>query len=134
MPRTSAVKNGFVMSEMMRPSTSVARVRRLRAAPFGRYPSSLTAASTRSRRSAPTSRGDRARRSSHDGHHPPGGSMARVGLLTMSDGRDFVAPDLDAYCRQSEEPTIALLRAAGHEVVRADAVVSSNELATREAR
>ena len=60
--------------------------------------------------------------------------MARVGLLTMSDGRDFVAPDLDAYCRQSEEPTIALLQAAGHEVVRAEAVVSSNELATREAR
>jgi L-fucose/D-arabinose isomerase len=60
--------------------------------------------------------------------------MARVGLLTMSDGRDFVAPDLDTYCRRSEEPTIALLQAAGHEVVRADAVVSSNEIATREAR
>ena len=60
--------------------------------------------------------------------------MARVGLLTMSDGRDFVAPDLDAYCRKSEEATIALLTAGGHEVVRAEAVVSSNEIATREAR
>src|SRR6266550_3308851 len=60
--------------------------------------------------------------------------MARVGLLTMSDGRDFVAPDLDAYCRNSEEAIIALLNAKGHEVIRAEAVVSSNRLATSEAR
>lgn len=60
--------------------------------------------------------------------------MARIGLLTMSDGRDFVAPDLDGYCKNSEEAIIARLTAAGHEVVRAEAVVSGNDIATREAR
>jgi len=35
-PRTMEVKNGLVMSEMIKPTTAAALVRRLRAAPFGR--------------------------------------------------------------------------------------------------
>lgn len=30
--------------------------------------------------------------------------MARVTLLTMSDGRDFVARDLTGFCREAEAP------------------------------
>lgn len=38
--------------------------------------------------------------------------MARIGLLTMSDGRDFVASDADGFCRGAESVlTDALIRA-----------------------
>jgi L-fucose isomerase len=60
--------------------------------------------------------------------------MAVVGLLTMSDGRDYVAPDLDEYCRKSEEGLIAVLEQAGHSVVRAENVISTNRGATQDAR
>jgi len=60
--------------------------------------------------------------------------MARVALLTMSDGRDFVARDVTAFCREAEDAVAAVLEAAGHEVVRAGEPVSSNSLATSQAR
>ncbi|MGI8680044.1 MAG: L-fucose/L-arabinose isomerase family protein [Jatrophihabitans sp.] len=60
--------------------------------------------------------------------------MATIGLLTMSDGRDYVAPDLDEYCRKSEEGLVALLERAGHTVVRAENVITTNRFATHEAR
>jgi L-fucose isomerase len=60
--------------------------------------------------------------------------MARVGILTMSDGRDFVHRDVEKLCRDVEGKIFNALEGAGHEVVRADEIVSSNRLATREAR
>jgi L-fucose/D-arabinose isomerase len=60
--------------------------------------------------------------------------MATVGLLTMSDGRDYIAPGLDEYCRRSEDALVAMLEAAEHKVVRADTVLTTNRLATTEAR
>jgi L-fucose/D-arabinose isomerase len=60
--------------------------------------------------------------------------MARVALITMSDGRDFVASDLAAFCRAAEDVIADMLRAAGHEVIRAGEPVSTNEAAGREAR
>ncbi len=60
--------------------------------------------------------------------------MARIGLLTMSDGRDFVARDVADFCRQAEDAVAAALAAAGHEVVRAGETVWTNDLATAQAR
>jgi L-fucose/D-arabinose isomerase len=60
--------------------------------------------------------------------------MARVALLTMSDGRDFVARDLNDFCRAAEDAVAGELRAAGHEVFRASEPVSSNSLAVSQAR
>lgn len=60
--------------------------------------------------------------------------MARVGLLTFSDGRDFVLRDIGSFTKDSEERLATALVGAGHHVVRAPDVVSSNELATAQAR
>ena len=60
--------------------------------------------------------------------------MARVGLLSFSDGRDFVHRDLVGFVREVEDEIAAVLAAAGHQVVRADAAVWSNESATAAAR
>ena len=60
--------------------------------------------------------------------------MARIGLLTMSDGRDFVANDLADFCTLAESAVAAALRANGHELVRAAGPIWTNELATGEAR
>jgi L-fucose/D-arabinose isomerase len=60
--------------------------------------------------------------------------MARVALLTMSDGRDYVARDLVTFCREAENAVADMLVAAGHEVIRADQAISTNDAASREAR
>jgi len=60
--------------------------------------------------------------------------MARVALLTMSDGRDFVARDIDAFCRKAEDAIADALEAEGHEVVRGREPVWTSELATGAAR
>ena len=60
--------------------------------------------------------------------------MARIGLLTMSDGRDFVHRDIADWARSSEDAIAAALEGAGHEVVRAPELVSSNALASSQAR
>ena len=60
--------------------------------------------------------------------------MARVGLLTFSDGRDFVHRDLAGFTREVEDEIAAALAAAGHDVVRAEEVVWTNEAATTQAR
>lgn len=60
--------------------------------------------------------------------------MARIGLLTFSDGRDFVHSDLVDFTGNVENSIAGALRARGHEVVRGQEVVWTNELATREAR
>ncbi|MGI5227524.1 L-fucose/L-arabinose isomerase family protein [Actinoallomurus sp. CA-142502] len=60
--------------------------------------------------------------------------MARIGLLSMSDGRDFVARDVAGHVSESTRTLAELLRAHGHEVITARDVIWTNELATTEAR
>src|ERR1035437_139143 len=60
--------------------------------------------------------------------------MARVALLTMSDGRDYVARDLVAFCRAAEDAIAEELQRHGHQVIRADEPVSSNQAASAQAR
>ena len=55
-------------------------------------------------------------------------------MLTFSDGRDFVHRDIEAFTLQVEDDLAAALRNAGHEVVRGDEVVWTNEAATAQAR
>ncbi|MBX6765213.1 MAG: L-fucose/L-arabinose isomerase family protein, partial [Rubrobacteraceae bacterium] len=60
--------------------------------------------------------------------------MARVGILTVSDGREFVHRDVEDFCRKSEQRLALALERVGHEVVRAKDVVWTNALAVKEAR
>ncbi|MDQ3794639.1 MAG: fucose isomerase, partial [Actinomycetota bacterium] len=62
--------------------------------------------------------------------------MAKVGILTFSDGRDFVheGAGVGAFARDVEDAIVGALKAAGHEVVRAREIVWTSRLATREAR
>jgi L-fucose isomerase-like protein len=60
--------------------------------------------------------------------------MARVALLTLSDGRDFVARDLTGFCREAEDAVAVALAAAGHEVERGSEPVSTSDVATSSAR
>jgi L-fucose isomerase len=60
--------------------------------------------------------------------------LARIGLLTFSDGRDFVQRDLADVTRQVETEIAQRLEARGHTVICGQEVIWTNELATREAR
>ena len=60
--------------------------------------------------------------------------MATVGLLTVSDGRASVHHDVGPFAGSVEERIATALERAGHEVVRAQEIVWTNELAVREAR
>jgi L-fucose isomerase len=62
--------------------------------------------------------------------------LAKVGILTFSDGRDFVheGAGVGAFARDVEDTIVSALKAAGHEVVRAREIVWTSRLATREAR
>lgn len=60
--------------------------------------------------------------------------MARIGVLNVSDGRDYVHSGIADYIRANEDRLVAALEAAGHEVVRAPEAVSANTLATSLAR
>ncbi|MHB8323928.1 MAG: L-fucose/L-arabinose isomerase family protein [Candidatus Dormibacteria bacterium] len=60
--------------------------------------------------------------------------MARVGLLNFSDGRSFVNRDLRQFVRGVEQQIVGRLRAQGHEVVTAEAIVEDNQMAVAEAR
>ena len=60
--------------------------------------------------------------------------MARIGLITMSDGRDFVVRDTSEFVAQSTRELAGVLRAEGHEVVVAREAICSNRQATTEAR
>jgi L-fucose isomerase len=60
--------------------------------------------------------------------------MARVALLTMSDGRDFVARDLTDFCHQAESTVAAALERAGHQVERGGEPVSDSRAASHLAR
>ncbi|MDQ7906048.1 L-fucose/L-arabinose isomerase family protein [Phytohabitans sp. ZYX-F-186] len=60
--------------------------------------------------------------------------MATISLLTFSDGRDFVAADIDDFCRQKEGLLRQAFETAGHTVVAGAQPVTSNEIAVAEAR
>ncbi len=60
--------------------------------------------------------------------------MARVGILTFSDGRDFVHKDLTKFAGGVEDRIAGALKADGHEVVRSGELVWTNRLAVVEAR
>jgi L-fucose/D-arabinose isomerase len=58
--------------------------------------------------------------------------VARVGILTVSDGRKAVYDDLAEFCSQAEDRVAAAL--SGHDVVRGETIVGDNETAVAEAR
>jgi len=60
--------------------------------------------------------------------------VAIIGLLTMSDGRDFVARDVAEFCSGAESAIAGALERNGHQVVRAEQPVWTSDLATAQAR
>ncbi|HET7571205.1 MAG TPA: L-fucose/L-arabinose isomerase family protein [Gaiellaceae bacterium] len=60
--------------------------------------------------------------------------MAKVGLLTVSDGRASVHGQIASFAEEVESRIAAALATSGHEVVRAREPVWTNELAVSEAR
>jgi L-fucose isomerase len=56
--------------------------------------------------------------------------VARIGVISFSDGRDYVHGGIVEFIERTEDKLVARLTKAGHEVVRGSAVVSSNTLAT----
>jgi L-fucose/D-arabinose isomerase len=62
--------------------------------------------------------------------------LAKIGILTFSDGRDFVheGAGVGAFARDVETDVVDALEGVGHEVVRAREVVWTNRLAANEAR
>ena len=60
--------------------------------------------------------------------------MARIGLITFSDGRDFVYRDLDPFHVARRGRDRGRARAAGHEVIRAGGAVWTKRGRGREAR
>ena len=62
--------------------------------------------------------------------------MAKIGILTFSDGRDFVheGAGVGKFARNVEDDVLGALEGTGHEVVRAREVVWTNRLAMSEAR
>ncbi len=62
--------------------------------------------------------------------------LAKVGILTFSDGRDFVheGAGVGKFAQNVENDIVGALEGAGHEVVRAREIVWTNRLATAEAR
>ena len=60
--------------------------------------------------------------------------MARIGVINISDGRDYVHGGIADFILANENKLVARLEAAGHQVVRADQAISSNTLATTLAR
>lgn len=60
--------------------------------------------------------------------------MARVGILTFSDGRPVVHRDIEAFGQDVERQVLAALEASGHEVIRASGLIWTNDRAVSEAR
>ncbi len=60
--------------------------------------------------------------------------MARIGVLNISDGRDYVHDGIAEFIVANEDKLVRALEQAGHEVVRACRPVSANTLATSLAR
>lgn len=60
--------------------------------------------------------------------------MARIGVITISDGRAHVHARNAEFIQGKQDALVASLRAAGHEVVVGDELVSTNTLATSVSR
>ncbi len=60
--------------------------------------------------------------------------MARIGILTMSDGRSTVYSELEGFTQSTQQRLAAALRDRGHEVREAQRIVGSSEVAVAEAR
>lgn len=60
--------------------------------------------------------------------------MPRVGILTFSDGRDFVHKGVAGFAADVEERIAAACEASGAEVVRGTEIITANDVAVREAR
>ncbi len=60
--------------------------------------------------------------------------MATVGILTFSDGRDFVARETDAMNRGYQDRLRHRLEQDGHQVVAGEEIICTNEQAVREAK
>ena len=60
--------------------------------------------------------------------------MARIGLLSFSDGRSYVHEGVAQFVANVEERLVRHLEEHGHEVYRGTAPITSNEVAVREAR
>jgi L-fucose isomerase len=60
--------------------------------------------------------------------------MARIGVLSFSDGRDFVRKETDPFVAETELRVERRLRQGGHEVRLAGSAIWSSEIAVREAR
>lgn len=60
--------------------------------------------------------------------------MARIGVISLSDGRNYVHDGIVEFIRSTEDVLVGRLEAAGHDVVRGSAPLSSNALATSVAR
>ncbi len=60
--------------------------------------------------------------------------MARIGVLSFSDGRTYVHEGIAAFVRDVENRLVAHLRREGHDVRCGGVPITSNEVALREAR
>jgi L-fucose isomerase len=60
--------------------------------------------------------------------------MSRIGILSFSDGRDFVHNGVASFVADVEDRIAAACRAAGHELVIGAEPVTSSDMAVREAR
>jgi L-fucose isomerase len=60
--------------------------------------------------------------------------MARVGILTMSDGRASVYAELEEFASSTQERLASALRERGHEVRTGERIVGANDVAVAEAR
>ena len=60
--------------------------------------------------------------------------MARIGVMSVSDGRPAVHADIAEFVRRSQQRLALALAGLGHEVVEADEIVSRSELAVAGAR
>lgn len=60
--------------------------------------------------------------------------MAKIAVLSFSDGRDFVHQGIAGFVAEAEGRLAAACRAAGHEVVLGSSPITSSEVAVAEAR
>ena len=60
--------------------------------------------------------------------------MSKVGVLSFSDGRDFVHVGVASFVAAVEERIVATCKGFGAEVLRSTEVIRSNEVAVREGR
>ncbi len=63
-----------------------------------------------------------------------GGDVARIGLLSFSDGRAYVHEGIASFVAGVEKQLVAELQRQGHEVRAAEVPITSNEVAVSEAR